>query len=148
MLEHRLAIINNLKLDPDFPESVGFIALLQEHLLKMRITGGRFMPPRFFGYYFRGEVPIGVAGPWTILLTPGELITTVLGIVKDGVEGYQIQSANSETDPPHVLVHDMHSGICSLWNFEEGIFFVEASEPFRMVDAKEVSDETNTSQTP
>ena len=57
-------------LPSDFPWRIGFVSLVDQQLRRLRATG-HFVPPRFFGYFFRGATPVGVGGSWTVSLDLG-----------------------------------------------------------------------------
>ena len=131
MSDNVLIPLSGFSLPGDFPWRVGFIALVDEQLRRLRATG-HFMPPRFFGYYFRGDQPVAVGGSWTVTLDaipPITLLTEVLDKFTNGQ--YAIVSASREALPEFMLVHDTHDGVCWLWSFADGLKFVEAVEPVR-----------------
>jgi hypothetical protein len=117
------------ELPGDFPWRVGFVSLVDDQLRRLRATG-HFLPPRFFGYYFQREVPIGVGGSWTVSLDatrPASLLPAMLERLTHG--HYSITSAGSNHSPDYLLVHDRRDSACWLWSFEEGLRFIEAVEP-------------------
>jgi hypothetical protein len=129
MIETRMAILNGFRLSEDFQDEVGFMALVNDQIRKLRVTG-RFLPPRFFGYYFVGEAPIGVAGSWTVVLDPVEPIISLPPLLREVTDGrYCMVSPGKDVDPFHILVHDRYDGACSIWPFSDGQRFIEASEP-------------------
>src|SRR3954462_12347535 len=74
------------ELPGDFPWRVGFVALVDDQLRRLRATG-HFLPPRFFGYYFQGQVPVAVGGSWTVTLdvnTPASLLPELIDQLTDG----------------------------------------------------------------
>ena len=108
---------------------MGFVALVDEQLRRLRATG-HFLPPRFFGYYFQGLVPVGVGGSWTVSLDvkrPASLLPDMLQRLTHGL--YSICTRDPKESPDYLLVHDRSDGACWLWTFEDGIRFVEAIEP-------------------
>jgi hypothetical protein len=95
----------------------------------LRATG-HFLPPRFFGYYFRAHVPIGVGGSWTVSLDPARPASLIPGMLDRITHGqYSITSSGAGAAPRFLLVHDRHDGACWLWSFDEGLRFVESVEP-------------------
>jgi hypothetical protein len=71
MAENVLIPLPGFQLPVDLPWRVGFVALVEDQLRRLRATG-RFLPPRFFGYYFRANVPVGIGGSWTVSLDATE----------------------------------------------------------------------------
>lgn len=116
-------------LPTDFPWRIRFIAAVDEHLQRLRATG-HYVPARFFGYYFRGNIPMAVSGNWTVTLDlqpPVSQLPEVLEYVTQG--RYTIVSSARDRVPDHMLIHDRRDGICWLWDFECGLRFVEATDP-------------------
>lgn len=115
-------------LPPDLPWRVRFIEQVEDHLRTLQ-RQGRFRPPRFFAYYFRGDEPVAVSGHWTVLLDPAPILADVpreLDRLTCGQFG--IVAAPGE-DPGYVLVHDRRDGACWLWGFEHALRFVTATDP-------------------
>jgi hypothetical protein len=129
MTENVLIPLPGFELPADYPWRVGFVALVNDQLRKLRATG-HFMPPRFFGYYFQQNVPVGVGGSWTVSLDathPASLLPRLVDRVTHGA--YTITSGGRDAAPDFLLVHDRRDGACWLWSFEDGLRFVEAFEP-------------------
>lgn len=129
MAENVLIPLPDFQLPPDYPWRVGFVGLVDDQLRKLRATG-HFLPPRFFGYYFRESVPVAVGGSWTVSLEarqPASILPRLLERVTQGA--YTIVSAAREAWPDYLLVHDRRDGACWLWSFPDGLRFVEAFEP-------------------
>ncbi|MEO6244123.1 MAG: hypothetical protein ABIQ12_01700 [Opitutaceae bacterium] len=129
MIENVLIPLPGFTLPCDFPTRIGFVGLVEQQLAKLRATG-RFVPARFFGYYFQGRVPMGVSGSWTVSLEnvrPVSLLPEMLERVTGGK--YRIVSRRASSPPDFLLVHDRRDGACWLWTFQEGLRFVESSEP-------------------
>jgi hypothetical protein len=111
--------------------------MVDDQLRRLRATG-HFLPPRFFGYYFQADVPVGVGGSWTVSLDrtqPALLIPTMLDELTHGQ--YSITSADSDSMPEYLLVHDRRDGACWLWSFDDGLRFVESVEPVTGRDGTE-----------
>ncbi len=129
MSDNVLIPLSGFVLPGDFPWRVGFIALVDQQLRRLRATG-YFSPPRFFGYYFRGDLPVAIGGAWTVSLDPVPPMTLLPDVVEKLTEGeYQIGSHSREFMPEHMLVHDTHDGACWLWTYAEGRRFLESNEP-------------------
>lgn len=129
MSENVLIPLNSFQLPRDFPWRVGFVELVDEQLRRLRIAG-HFVPPRFFGYYFQAQVPIGVGGSWTVSLDARRPASLLPGLLERVTHGqYGITSSGPDRFPTYMLVHDRRDGACWLWTFEEGLRFVEAFEP-------------------
>lgn len=129
MSDNLLIPLPGFSLPDDFPNRVGFVALVDQQLRKLRATG-HFVPPRFFGYYFLAGVPMGVAGSWTVTLDdarPASLLPDLLQRVTRGK--FSIVSRGPKARPEFLLVHDRRDGACWLWTFQEGLRFVESPEP-------------------
>jgi hypothetical protein len=113
----------------DLPWRVGFVALVDDQLRRLRATGF-FVPGRFFGYFFQAEQPVAVSGSWTVTLEAEHPITALPGMVEKATNGhFSVVSAKRESVPDYMLVHDRLDGTCWLWTFPEGLRFVEAVEP-------------------
>lgn len=129
MAENILIPLPGFELPKDFPWRVGFVGLVNDQLRRLRATG-HFVPPRFFGYYFQGDVPVVVGASWTVSLDPmaqpASLLPRMLERMTCGA--YSITSGSRETNPDFLLVHDRHDGACWLWSFADGMRFVEAVE--------------------
>ena len=129
MAENVLIPLPGFELPGDFPWRVGFVALVDDQLRRLRTTG-HFLPPRFFGYYFQARTPVGVGGSWTVSLDatrPATLLPEALDRMTHGE--YSITSPSVEEKPDFLLVHDRRDGACWLWSFLDGLRFVEAVEP-------------------
>lgn len=131
MAENLLIPLPGFELPRDFPWRVGFVRLVDDQLRKLRATG-HFLPPRFFGYYFQAQMPVGVGGSWTVSLDAGHPLSALPGMLHELTRGaYSIMSAGREARPDFLLVHDRLDGACWLWSFGEGLQFVEAVEPVK-----------------
>jgi hypothetical protein len=129
MAENVLIPLPGFQLPEDFPWRVGFVALVDEQLRRLRATG-HFLPPRFFGYYFQAHIPVAVGGSWTVSLDPGRPASLLPGLLERVTHGlYSITTAGPKHAPAYLLVHDRRDGACWLWSFEDGLRFVEAVEP-------------------
>ena len=129
MSENVLIPLPNFVLPEDFPWRVGFIALVDDQLRRLRATG-HFVPPRFFGYFFQDGMPVGVGGSWTVSLDARQPMSLLPRMLDELTHGqFSIASLRRETVPDYVLVHDRLDGTCWLWSFAEGMRFIEASEP-------------------
>ncbi len=119
----------DLTLPKEFAWQVRFVANVDEQLRRLR-SSGHFQPPRFFGYFFQGRRPVGVAGNWVVTLDPSPQLNALPSIVERLTHGlYTITSESLESVPDFILVHDSLDGACWLWRFSYGLRFVEASEP-------------------
>jgi hypothetical protein len=137
MPDNVLIPLPGFQLPGDFPWRVGLVAMVDDQLRRLRATG-HFLPPRFFGYYFQADVPVGVGGSWTVSLDrtqPALLIPTMLDELTHGQ--YSITSADSDSMPEYLLVHDRRDGACWLWSFDDGLRFVESVEPVTGRDGTE-----------
>lgn len=129
MSENVLVPLPGFELPVDFPWRVGFIGLVNEQLRRLRATG-HFLPPRFFGYYFQANIPVGVGGSWTVSLDATRPASLLPGLLERLTHGqFSITSPGRDTVPDYLLVHDRRDGACWLWSFAEGLRFVEAVEP-------------------
>lgn len=137
MTDNALIPLPGFTLPVDFPWRIRFIAAVDEHLRRLRATG-HFVPGRFFGYYFRGTVPMSVSGNWTVTLDnepPVSQLPEVIDYITQGK--YSIASGAPDRLPDFMLIHDRRDGACWLWEFGHGLRFVEAVEP--VVEAEDAS---------
>lgn len=126
MSDNVLIPLPTFSLPVDFPWRVRFISAVDEHLRRLRATG-HFRPSRFFGYYFRGEAPMGVSGNWTVTLDAEPPLLQLKSALDRITKGqFSISSQSGDADPDFLLVHDRRDGACWLWRFEYGLRFVEA----------------------
>src|SRR4051812_27774337 len=129
MTENILIPLPGFELPGDYPWQIGFVALVDDQLRRLRATG-HFLPPRFFGYYFQGRVPIAVGGSWTVSLEPARPAALIPGSLEKLTHGqYSITSAGPNSTPDFLLVHDRLQGACWLWSFQAGLRFIESVEP-------------------
>jgi len=129
MNDNVLIPLSGFSLPGDFPWRVGFITLVDLQLRRLRATG-HFLPPRFFAYYFRGDLPIAVGGSWTVSLDPVPPMTLLPEAIEKFTQGeYSIVSHSREFLPDYMLVQDTRDGACWLWSFAQGLKFVEAVDP-------------------
>lgn len=136
MSENVLIPLPGFNLPLDFPWRVGFVTLVDEQLRRLRATG-HFLPPRFFGYYFQGQTPIGVGGSWTVSLDPTRPASLLPELLDRLTQGrYSITCRGSSCKPDFLLVHDRRDGACWLWTYDDGLKFVEAVEPTQGADAE------------
>ena len=129
MSDNVLIPLSGFTLPGDFPWRVGFVAIIDEQLRRLRATG-YFLPPRFFGYYFRGDQPVAVGGSWTVSLDAVPPVTLLPEAIEKLTLGqYTVVSGSRAVKPGFMLVHDPRDGACWLWSFAEGLKFIEAIEP-------------------
>ncbi len=128
MPDNTLIPLPGFALPADFPWRVGFVALVNEQLRRLRATG-YFLPPRFFGYYFQANTPIAISGSWTVTLEPLHPMSSVPGLLEQVTHGQYGITATRDGTPDYLLVQDRRDGACWLWSFEDGVRFVEALEP-------------------
>lgn len=129
MAENVLIPLPGFELPADFPWRVGFVALVDDQLRRLRATG-HFLPPRFFGYYFQQQTPIAIGGSWTVSLDATQPLSLLPRLINRVTQGaYGIASAGRDLPPEFMLVHDRRDGACWLWSFADGLRFVEAVEP-------------------
>ena len=50
-------------------------------------------------------------------------------IVRLRANDSSITSAGQESTPDYLLIHDRRDGACWLWSFDDGLRFIEATEP-------------------
>lgn len=129
MTDNVLIPLPGFALPEDFPWRVGFVGLVDDQLRRLRASG-HFLPPRFFGYYFQAEMPVGVGGSWTVSLDPRAPISLLPGMLDRLTHGqYRFASARRDSYPDYMLVHDRRDCACWLWSFADALRFVEAIEP-------------------
>ncbi len=129
MTETLIVPLSALRLPADFPSRVRFVSAVEAELRQLR-SSGRFLPARFFGYYFRAGRLIGVSGRWTVALDATGAALQLLDAVGEVTHGqYSISTLRLEGEPDYILVHDRHIGECWLWRFTAGLRFVEATDP-------------------
>lgn len=135
MAENVLIPLPGFELPTDFPWRIGFVDLVNDQLRRLRATG-HFLPPRFFGYYFHRQVPVGVGGSWTVSLDPSQRTSHLAGAIERLTQGqYSIVSERRDVVPDYLLVHDRRDGACWLWSFVYGLRFIEAVEPTKGDDS-------------
>src|SRR3954468_13271543 len=134
MSDNVLIPLPTFNLPADFPWRVRFVSAVDEHLRRLRATG-HFRPSRFFGYYFRGEAPMGVSGNWTVTLDVEPALLQMKASLERITKGqFSVVSNSAGTDPDFLLVHDRRDGACWLWRFQYGLRFVEATDAVRNDD--------------
>ena len=142
MSDNVLIPLSGFYLPGDFPWRVGFITLVDQQLRRFRATG-HFSPPRFFGYYFRGYLPVAVGGSWTVALDPVPPMTLLPEIIEKFTQGeYRIGSQSRELLPEYMLVQDTRDGACWLWSFAGGRRFIEANDPVLSGDGLDDAEKT------
>lgn len=128
MTDNVLVPLPGLTLPRDLPWRARFVELVEDHL--RRLSGSRhFEPPRFFGYYFRGEDPVAVTGSWTVLLDRQPLLAHLPDALEAVTGGRFTVSAGPDEEPEFMLIHDRHDGACWLWRYAYGLRFVMANAP-------------------
>jgi hypothetical protein len=129
MTENILIPLPGFELPADYPWQIGFVALVDDQLRRLRATG-HFLPPRFFGYYFQGPVPIAIGGSWTVSLDPARPAIQIPDQLEKVTRGqYSISSRGANVNPDYLLIHDRLDGACWLWSFQAGVRFIESVEP-------------------
>ena len=129
MTDNVLIPLPGFFLPGDFPWRVKFVAAV-EYQLRCLNASGSFLPPRFFGYYFLKEEPIGVTGQWTVSLDASPPLNTMVEVLEQMTLGqYAIASTHPTSSPDFLLVHDRLDGSCWLWRFAFGLRFVESTQP-------------------
>lgn len=140
MPDNVLIPLPGFELAAEFPWQVGFVDVVNEQLRRLRATG-HFLPPRFFGYYFRAEMPVGVGGSWTVSLDPSPSTFQLAASLERLTQGqYSIVSERLDAAPDYLLVHDRRDGACWLWSFTYGLRFIEAVEPTKGGDSGDSDD--------
>lgn len=135
MADNVLIPLPGFELPADFPWRIGFVDMVNDQLRRLRATG-HFLPPRFFGYYFQAEMPVGVGGSWTVSLDPSQPTAQLAGNLERLTQGqYSIVSDGRHAAPDFLLVHDRRDGACWLWSFAYGLRFIEAVEPTKGDDS-------------
>lgn len=121
--------LTGFTLPRDFAWRTRLVAAVDEQLRKLRSTG-HFEPPRFFGYFFQGERPVGVTGNWVVTLDESPLLFALPSSIDKLTHGqFSICSESADVVPDFILIHDSRDGACWLWRFNYGLRFVEATEP-------------------
>lgn len=126
-IENVLVPLPGFVLPRDLPRRVNFISLVEDHLRRMG-AAGTFEPPRFFGFYFRGEEPVAVTGSWTVLLDPHPLLAAVPETLAELTDGRFSIEGTPDEEPDFVLIHDRWDESCCLWRFSFGMRFVMAEQ--------------------
>jgi len=128
-LSNLLVPLDGLRLPRNFPWPLSFIRSVNEQLLRLRIVG-KYIPPRFFGYFLRAGCPIGVSGNWMVELESTPSTHSLLAVIALATRGrYSISVPGPSEHPEFLLLHDRRDGSCFLWSFASGLRFVEATEP-------------------
>ena len=128
MRENVLIPLPGFRLPEDYPWRVGLVEAVDLQLRRLCATG-HYAPPRFFGYYFQGGTPVGVAGSWTVTLDNRRPVSLLPGLLDPLTQGkYSIVGTGPEKTPDFVLVHDRRDGACWLWTFKDGLRFIESLE--------------------
>jgi len=133
-MDNVLVPLPGISLPRDLPWRARFVELVEEHLRRLS-AGGPFVPPRFFGYYFRSGEPVGVTGNWTVLLERHAPLMQLPQTLDALTCGQFNIVAHGDGDPDFMLIHDRHDGACWLWRYAYGLRFVMASEPVLHDDA-------------
>ncbi len=129
LTDNVLIPLSGFTLPVDFAWRIRLVAAVDEQLRRLRSTG-HFEPPRFFGYFFQGDHPVGVTGNWVVTLDALPLLLALpLAVDRLTKCQHSICSASSQEVPDYILIHDTHDGSCWLWRFHQGLHFVEANEP-------------------
>ena len=129
MTDNVLIPLPGFTLPADYPWKIRFVAAVDEQLRRMRATG-RFLPPRFFGYFIQGTSPVAVSGNWTVTLDADVPMLELPDRVDQLTQGrFPMTSEEEDQLPDFLLVHDRRDGACWLWRFAYGLHFVEATEP-------------------
>lgn len=143
MTDNVLIPLPGFVLPADYPWKIRFVAAVDEQLRRMRASG-RFLPPRFFGYFFQGASPVAVSGNWTVTLDSEPPIVDLVERVDRLTLGrFPMASNESDRSPEFLLVHDRRDGACWLWRFAYGLHFVEATEPFSGDDSGSIGGSGN-----
>ncbi len=128
MTDNLLIPLPGFKLPADYPWRVQFVSAVDDQLRRLRASG-HFVPPRFFGYFFQGQSPVGVTGNWTVTLNAERPMTDLPEKVDRLTRGrFPIVSEAEDRLPGFLLIHDRRDGACWLWRFAYGLQFVEATE--------------------
>lgn len=140
--DNHLIPLPGFELPTDFPWRIGYVALVNDQLRRLRSTG-YFLPPRFFGYYFQGGKPMGVSGSWTVTLDLQQPVSFLPDMVDQAtLDQFSIESDSRDRTPEYLLIHDRWRGACWLRSFLIGFRFVEAVDP--VTDGEEsTSDHTD-----
>src|ERR1039458_4821467 len=103
-MENVLIPLPGFTLPENFPWQVKFVSLVDGQLRRLHASG-RFLPPRFFGYYFQGGDPVAVSGSWTVTLDHEPQVMNLPSALEDLTLGqYAIASRSHHADPDFLLV--------------------------------------------
>lgn len=143
MTQNTLIPLPGFTLPRNFPWQVQFVSAVESQLRRLSAVG-RFLPPRFFGYYFLEDEPVAVTGRWTVTLDETPPIRALPQEVEKATFGqYGITSVNRAEAPEYLLIHDRRDGACWLWRFAFGLRFVESVEPiFNEIRTSKSDDDT------
>lgn len=122
-----LVSLSGLTLPSDLPWRVNFVQMVDGYLERLHADQS-FRPPRFFGYYFKGEDAIAITGCWTVMLDGCEELTTLRESVEAMSMGQFSIAGPEDGEPDFILIHDRYDGSCWLWRFGYGQRFVSATE--------------------
>ena len=129
MTDNVLIPLPGFTLPGDYPWQIRFVSAVEEQLRRLR-AAGQFCPPRFFGYFFQGGLPVAVCGNWTVTLESEPPISDLADNIDYLTQGrFPIASESEDRLPDFLLVHDRFDGACWLWRFAYGLQFVEATQP-------------------
>jgi hypothetical protein len=129
MTDPILIELTGLRLPRDFAWRKQFIAAVEAKRLRLGLPG-RFVPPRFLGYYFCGRHPVVLAGRWRVTLKAAVPLGSLRRILQQITDHpFNLVAESEETMPEFLLVHDEYDGGCWLWGFEPGRRFVGALQP-------------------
>lgn len=122
-----LVSLSGLTLPSDLPWRVNFVQMVDGYLKRLRATH-TFQPPRFFGYYFKGNDAVALTGCWTVILAANEELVALRQSIEAMSMGLFSIVGTEESEPDFMLIHDRYDETCWLWRFGYGQSFVTAAE--------------------
>lgn len=128
MDENLLIPLPGFSLPFDLPWRTNFISLVDDQLRGWGVVG-RFLPPRFFGYYIQNNVPTCVAGRWIVSLDLKKVEHLSLNELQKVTRGFYSIITNTDQDPDFMLIHDRATSFCWLWSFTYSLRFIQSPDP-------------------
>ena len=125
-----IVLLGSFRLPRDYAWRVGLVDAIGWHRREIGVKEP-YVPPRFVGFFFNHELPVGDCRDARVNLERRPPIEHLPAQVLAATnQQYRITSEPGRIEPPFLLIHDRWDGACWLRDFASGVRFVTLTTPY------------------